>query len=151
VRNTEGSAGSVANGNLAAIGALLSDVESGTVVGTPIVNELRHVLSVNLGLSLVETRACRQLVGIPIEAARETRTPRGHQLVRCVGLLVRRPKNIDHPRDRVKLSEAPYATGVRAEDFKEHVLPFQCGSSARAVWSTRREHANDAVAGLLRR
>jgi hypothetical protein len=66
VRNIEGTAGSVANGNLAAIGALLSDVESDTVVGTQIVNELRHVLSVDLGLSLVETRARRQLVGIPI-------------------------------------------------------------------------------------
>ena len=52
--------------------------------------------------------------------------------------------------DRAKLSEAPYAIGVRAEDFKEHVLPFQCGS-ARVGWSTRREHANDAVAVLLRR
>jgi len=62
----EGAASSVAGGNLAAIGALLSDLETDTVVGTPIVNELRHVVSVDLGLSLVETRACRQLVGIPI-------------------------------------------------------------------------------------
>ena len=66
MRNVEGTAGSVANGNLAAIGALLSDVESDTVVGTQIVNELRHLLSVDLGLLLVETRACRELVGIPI-------------------------------------------------------------------------------------
>jgi hypothetical protein len=35
-------------------------------VGTQIVGELRHVLSVDLGLSLVETRACRRLVGVPI-------------------------------------------------------------------------------------
>jgi hypothetical protein len=66
VHNIEGAAGSVASGNLAAIGALLSDLENDTVVGTSIANELRHVVSVDLGLSLVETRACRQLVGIPI-------------------------------------------------------------------------------------
>jgi hypothetical protein len=66
VHSIEGTAGSVASGNLAAIGALLSDLENETVMGTPIVNELRHVVSVDLGLSLVETRACRQLVGIPI-------------------------------------------------------------------------------------
>jgi hypothetical protein len=66
VHSIEGTAGSVASGNLAAIGALLSDLENETVMGTPIVNELRHVVSVDLGLSLVETRACRQLVGSPI-------------------------------------------------------------------------------------
>jgi len=66
VHSVEGAAGSVAGGNLAAIGAVLSDLETDTVVGTPIVNELRHVVSIDLGLSLVETRACRQLVGIPI-------------------------------------------------------------------------------------
>jgi hypothetical protein len=66
VHNIEGSAGSVASGNLAAIGTLLSDLENDTVVGTQIVTELRHVLSVDLGLSLVETPACRQLVGIAI-------------------------------------------------------------------------------------
>jgi hypothetical protein len=65
-RRIETAAGSVAGGNLAVIGALVSDLETDTVVGTPIVKELRHVLSVDLGLSLVETRACRQLVGIPI-------------------------------------------------------------------------------------
>ena len=101
MRNVEGTAGSVANGNLAAIGALLSDVESDMVVGTQIVNELRHVLSVDLGLSLVETRACRQLVGIPIcDRPRDTHPLRAHELrerVRCGGSLVRRPKNIDHP------------------------------------------------------
>ena len=66
VHNIEGAAGSVADGNLGAIGALLSDLQTDTVVGTQIVNELRHVVSVDLGLSLIETRACRQLVGIPI-------------------------------------------------------------------------------------
>jgi hypothetical protein len=66
VHNIEGAAGSAAGGNLAAIGALLSDLENDTGLGTQIANELRHVLSVDLGLSLVETRACRQLVGSPI-------------------------------------------------------------------------------------
>jgi hypothetical protein len=31
-----------------------------------VVSELRHLVTVDLGLSLAETRACRQLVGIPI-------------------------------------------------------------------------------------
>jgi hypothetical protein len=66
VHTVEGAAGSVASGNPAAIGGLLNDLASDTVVGTKIVGELRHVVSVDLGLSLVETRACRQLVGIPI-------------------------------------------------------------------------------------
>jgi hypothetical protein len=66
VHSIEGTAGSVASGNPAAIGALLSDLENETVLEAPIVNELRHVVSVDLGLSLVETRACRELVGIPI-------------------------------------------------------------------------------------
>ncbi len=66
VHNIEGTAGSVASGNLAAIGALVSELETDTGVGTQVVSDLRHVLSVDLGLSLVETRACRQLVGIPI-------------------------------------------------------------------------------------
>ena len=48
--NIEGTAGSVANGNLEAISALLSDVDSDTVVGTQIVNQLRQLLSVDLGL-----------------------------------------------------------------------------------------------------
>lgn len=66
VRTIEGAAGSVAQGNLAAIGTLLSDLESDTAVGPRVVSELRHVVSVDLGLSLVETRACRQLVGIAV-------------------------------------------------------------------------------------
>jgi hypothetical protein len=66
VKNLRDAAGSVASGNLAAVGTLLSDLENDKAVGTQIVNELRHVVSVDLGLSLVETRACRQLVGIPI-------------------------------------------------------------------------------------
>jgi hypothetical protein len=35
-------------------------------VAPRVVDELRHVLTVDLGLSLAETSACRQLVGIPI-------------------------------------------------------------------------------------
>jgi hypothetical protein len=66
VRNIEGAAGKVASGHLGAIGDLVSDLEDGTVVGTKVASELRHVVSVDLGISLVETRACRQLVGIPI-------------------------------------------------------------------------------------
>lgn len=66
VHNIESATGSVATGNLAAIGTLLSDLENSKVMGTQIVNKIRHVVSVDLGLSLVETRACRQLVGIPI-------------------------------------------------------------------------------------
>ena len=66
VRTIEGAAGSVASGNLTAIGSLLGDLESSTTVGPQIVGQLRRVVSVDLGLSLVETRACRRLVGIPI-------------------------------------------------------------------------------------
>ena len=66
VHAIQGAASSVAGGNLAAIGTILSDLQSDTVVGSEIAGQLRHVLSVDLGLSLVETRACRQLVGIPI-------------------------------------------------------------------------------------
>ncbi|HTP18099.1 MAG TPA: hypothetical protein VMJ65_00755 [Solirubrobacteraceae bacterium] len=62
----EGTASSVAGGNIAAIGSLLADLENAKVLGTQITSELRHVVSVDLGLSLAETRACRQLVGIPI-------------------------------------------------------------------------------------
>jgi hypothetical protein len=66
VRTIEGAAGSVASGNLAAVGSLLVDLESSTTVGPQIVGQLRRVVSVDLGLSLVETSACRRLVGIPI-------------------------------------------------------------------------------------
>jgi hypothetical protein len=65
-RNIEGAASSVGSGNLAAIGTLLSDLKGDSSVGTRLSGELRHVVSVDLGLSLAETRSCRQLVGIPI-------------------------------------------------------------------------------------
>jgi hypothetical protein len=62
----QGSATSVANGEVWAIGTLVSDLANDRVLGTQIANELRHVVSVDLGLSLAETRTCRQLVGIPL-------------------------------------------------------------------------------------
>ena len=66
LRTLEGTASSVAGGNLAAIGTLLTDLENDKVLGPQIVSELSHVASVDLGLSLAETGACRQLVGITI-------------------------------------------------------------------------------------
>jgi hypothetical protein len=66
LRALEGAAGSVAAGNLAAIGTLVSDLGADGALPTEVVTGLRHLLSVDLGLSLVETRACRQLVGIPV-------------------------------------------------------------------------------------
>ena len=66
LRDIEGAATSVAGGNLAAIGTLVTDLENDKVLGSQITGELRRFVSVDLGLSLVETRACRQLVGIPI-------------------------------------------------------------------------------------
>lgn len=62
----ETAAASVESGNLAAIGTLVSDVESDKAMAPALAGELRRVVSVDLGLSLAETRACRQLVGIPI-------------------------------------------------------------------------------------
>jgi hypothetical protein len=66
LNSLEGAAGSVAGGNLAAIGTLLGDLESDKVLPGQIAGELQHLVSVDLGLSVAETRACRQLVGIPI-------------------------------------------------------------------------------------
>ena len=66
LRNLEGTAGSVDGGNLAAIATLIGTLENDKVLGTQVIGELRRVVSVDLGLSLAETRACRQLVGIPI-------------------------------------------------------------------------------------
>ncbi len=62
----EGTASSVASGNVLAIGTLVGDLANDKVVGTQLASELGHVVSVDLGLSLVETRACRQLVGVPV-------------------------------------------------------------------------------------
>jgi hypothetical protein len=62
----EADANSVASGSLAAIGTLVNDLDSAKAMGPQIGNELQRVVSVDLGLSLAETSACRQLVGIPI-------------------------------------------------------------------------------------
>jgi hypothetical protein len=66
LRDLEGTAGSIAGGNFAAIGTLIGALEADKLLGTQVAGELRRVVSVDLGLSLAETRACRQLVGIPI-------------------------------------------------------------------------------------
>lgn len=66
LRELEGTANSIAGGNLAALATLVTDLENDRDLGTQIAGELRHVVTVDLGLSLAETRACRQLVGIPI-------------------------------------------------------------------------------------
>jgi len=66
LRDLEGAASSVAGGNLAAIGTLVTDLENDKAFGTQITDELGNVVSVDLGLSLVETRACRQLAGSPV-------------------------------------------------------------------------------------
>ena len=62
----KGAAGSVAGGDFAAIGTLIDDLESAQALPARIAGELQHVVSVDLGVSVAETRACRQLVGIPI-------------------------------------------------------------------------------------
>jgi hypothetical protein len=62
----EGTASSAESGNILAIGTLVSDLASDRVLGTQVASQLRHVVSVDLGLSLVETRNCRKLVGIPL-------------------------------------------------------------------------------------
>jgi hypothetical protein len=66
VQNIEAAASSVANGNLAAIATLIGDLQNDKGLGTQLVTELRRDLPVDLGLSLIETRPCRQLVGIQI-------------------------------------------------------------------------------------
>jgi hypothetical protein len=66
LRDLEGAASSVAGGNLAAIGTLVTDLENDKAFGTQIADELGNVVSVDLGLSLVETRPCRQLAGSPV-------------------------------------------------------------------------------------
>ena len=65
-RKLQADANSVASGNVAAIGTLVTDLNNDQAMGTEIGNELQRVVSVDLGLSLAETSTCRQLVGIPI-------------------------------------------------------------------------------------
>lgn len=49
-----------------AISSLVRDLETGKLPVAQVVEDVRHLLSANLGVSLVEARACRQLIGIPI-------------------------------------------------------------------------------------
>ena len=65
VRQIEDDARSVAGGNIAAIGTLLSDLKNDRAAGPQMVDRLRQIVSVDLGLSLVHIRACQQLIGIP--------------------------------------------------------------------------------------
>ena len=65
VREIEEDARSVAGGNIAAIGTLLSDLRNDRSAGPQMVDRLRQIVSVDLGLSLVHTGACQQLIGIP--------------------------------------------------------------------------------------
>ena len=65
VREIEDDARSVAGGNIAAIGTLLTDLKNDRAAGPQMVDRLRQVVSVDLGLSLAHTRACQQLIGIP--------------------------------------------------------------------------------------
>ena len=65
VREIEEDARSVAGGNIAAIGTLLSDLKNDRAVAPRMVDRLRQIVSVDLGLSLVQIRACQQLMGIP--------------------------------------------------------------------------------------
>ena len=66
VRAIETDTHRVTSGNLTAIGTLVSDLESDRAVAPQLAGALRRIVSVDLGLSLAETRACRQLVGLPI-------------------------------------------------------------------------------------
>lgn len=66
MRAIEGDAHRVTSASLSAIPALLSDLEGDRALAPRLAGEVRRVVSVDLGLSLAETRACRQLVGIPV-------------------------------------------------------------------------------------
>jgi len=66
LQDIESVASHVAGGNIAAIATLLTDLQNDRSVAPQVVDELRRVLTIDLGLSLVETGQCRQLVGIPI-------------------------------------------------------------------------------------
>jgi hypothetical protein len=64
VREIEDDARSVAGGNIAAIGTLLSDLKNDRAVGPQMVDRLRQIVSVDLGLSVIQIRPCQQLIGI---------------------------------------------------------------------------------------
>jgi hypothetical protein len=65
VREIEDDARSVAGGNVAAIGTLVSDLKNDRAVGPQMVDRLRQIVSVDLGLSAIQIRPCQQLIGIP--------------------------------------------------------------------------------------
>jgi len=65
VQGIESAAGSVAGGNLGAIGTLLSDLRNAASMGGQIVAHLRGVAS-ELGVSLASSPSCRQLVGLKL-------------------------------------------------------------------------------------
>ena len=64
VRQLEDDARGVASGNIPAIATLLSDLKNDRAVGPQMVDRLRQIVSVDLGLSVVQIRACQQLIGI---------------------------------------------------------------------------------------
>ena len=64
VREIEDDARSVAGGNIPAIATLLSDLKNDRAVGPQMFDRLRQIVSVDLGLSVVQIRACQQLIGI---------------------------------------------------------------------------------------
>jgi hypothetical protein len=62
----QSAASSLTSGNLLAIVTIVDQLKDDTAIAPQIIRELRHVISVDLGVSLVETHACRALVGIPV-------------------------------------------------------------------------------------
>jgi hypothetical protein len=65
VREIEQDARSVAGGNIAAIGTLLGHLKNDRAAGPQLVDRLHQIVSVDLGLSVIQIRACQQLIGIP--------------------------------------------------------------------------------------
>jgi hypothetical protein len=65
VHGIENAAGSVAGGNLGAIGTLLSDLGNAPSMKGQIVGDLREVAS-ELGVSLASSSSCQQLVGLKL-------------------------------------------------------------------------------------
>lgn len=64
VREIEDDARGVASGNIPAIVTLLSDLKNDRAVAPQMVDRLRQIVSVDLGLPAVQIRPCQQLVGV---------------------------------------------------------------------------------------
>jgi hypothetical protein len=64
VREIEDDARGVASGNIPAIVTLLSDLKNDRAVAPRMVDRLRQIVSVDLGLSAVQIPPCQQLVGV---------------------------------------------------------------------------------------